>query len=280
MPGYRCADTAYTRLLIYPSVHPAFIINGDGCTGKPVQFINTSHTDNGSINSLTWTFTNLKDSTAFTSKLSNPTYSFTVPNQTYSAVLDITTTKGCDAKDTQYINVRQSPLPLQTHDTVITSGEPYQLSANSGYDTTGSTYIWSPSTGLDNPFSANPIATGTTGITYKVEETNMFGCSLTDTIHLTYYKGPDIYVPAAFTPNGDGKNDILRPFPVGIQKLEYFRVFDRWGNTVYQTQAYLAGWDGNIKGRQAPAGTYIYEVRGKDYNNKTIFKKGAVLLIR
>ncbi|HWB28179.1 MAG TPA: gliding motility-associated C-terminal domain-containing protein [Chitinophagaceae bacterium] len=280
MAGYRCADTAYSKLLVYPSVHPSFAIDGNGCTGQPVRFINTSTTDIGQVNSLLWTFTNLKDSSYFTSALSTPTYAFKVPDQTYSAILDITTTRGCEAMDTQYINIRQSPLRLQTHDTVVTSGVPFRLFANSGYDTTGSTYIWSPSAGLDDPFSANPVATGTNDITYKVQESNMYGCSLTDTIHLTYYKGPDIYVPLAFTPNGDGKNDIFRPFPVGIQRLEYFRVFDRWGNLVYQTQAYLAGWDGSINGRQAPAGTYIYEVRGKDYNGKVVFKKGPVLLIR
>jgi gliding motility-associated-like protein len=124
------------------------------------------------------------------------------------------------------------------------------------------------------------VATGNQDITYSVRINNAFGCSLTDTIRLIYYKGPDIYVPAAFTPNGDGLNDVLRPFPVGIQKLEFFRVFDRWGNAVYQTQEYLAGWDGNIKGRQAPPGTYIYEVRGKDYNNKPVLKRGSILLIR
>ncbi|HWB26499.1 MAG TPA: gliding motility-associated C-terminal domain-containing protein, partial [Chitinophagaceae bacterium] len=134
--------------------------------------------------------------------------------------------------------------------------------------------------GLDNPYIANPVATGTQDITYKVQETNMFGCSLSDTVHLTYYKGPDIYLPNAFTPNGDGVNDVFRPFPVGIQKLEYFRVYNRWGNLVYQTQTYLAGWNGSINGRQAPAGTYIYEARGIDYNNKQVFKKGTVLLIR
>jgi len=280
MPGYRCADTAYSKLLVYPSLHPSFIINGDGCTGQPVKFTNTSSTDIGSISGLTWKFLNLKDSTYFTSTLSNPSYNFKVPNQTYAAILNVNTTKGCAGKDTQYVNVRQSPLPLQTHDTVITTGASYKLFANSGYDTTGSSYNWSPPAGLDNPFAASPVATGTQDITYTVHINNSFGCSLTDTVHIKYYTGPQIYLPDAFTPNGDGKNDVFRPFPVGIQKLEFFRVFDRWGNTVYQTQTYLAGWDGYVNGRLAPAGTYIYEARGKDLNNKTVLKKGYVLLIR
>lgn len=280
MPGYRCADTAYSKLVMYPALKSSFIIKGGGCTDQPVKFINTSSTDIGRINTLQWTFTNLKDSSSFTSKLSTPTYTFRVPNQTYAAILDVTTTKGCEAKDTQLINIWQSPLPLTTHDTIIATGAPCPLFANSGYDTTRSTYTWSPSNGLDDPYSANPIATGTQDVTYKLQVKNSFGCGLTDTVHIKYYKGPDIYIPAAFTPNGDGMNDIFRPFPVGIQKLEFFRVYNRWGGIMYQTQTYMGGWDGNFNGRQAPAGTYIWEVRGLDYNNKKLFKKGTVLLIR
>jgi gliding motility-associated-like protein len=184
------------------------------------------------------------------------------------------------AKDTQLVDIRQSPFPLATHDTLLSTGQPYQLHADGGYTTNTDHFAWTPATGLDDPFSADPVAIGLQDITYKVKMDNLFGCTLTDTVHITYYKGPDIYLPAAFTPNGDGMNDVFRPFPVGMQKLEFFRVFDRWGRQVYQTQAYLAGWDGSVNGRQYPAGTYIWEVRGKDYNNKTIFKKGTVLLLR
>ncbi len=279
MPGYRCADTAYSKLLVYPSVHPSFVINGLGCTNQPVRFINTSFTDIGRINNLEWTFINGKDSTRSSTVVNNPFYTFTAPDQTYAAILDVTTTRGCEARDTQYINIRQSPYPLITHDTILSVGEPYQLYANAGYDSIGS-YVWSPAYGLDNPNSASPVATGTEDITYRVQMQNNYGCSLSDTVHIKYYKGPDIYVPNAFTPNGDGRNDIFRPFPVGIVKLDYFRVFNRWGGIMYQTQAYLQGWDGRVGGQPALPGTYIWEVKGKDYQNKIIFKRGTVLLIR
>jgi len=278
MPGYRCADTAYSALVVYPPLNASFNYAGN-CTNQPVKFTNTSATGLGQVNDLTWSFINLKDSTSFISKVNNPTYNFTVPDQTYAAILDVTTTKGCEARDTQYINIRLSPYPLSTHDTVLSVEEPYQLHANAGYDSIGS-YVWSPAYGLDNPNSASPVATGTEDITYRVQMQNNYGCSLSDTVHIKYYKGPDIYVPNAFTPNGDGRNDIFRPFPVGIIKLDYFRVFNRWGGIMYQTQAYLQGWDGRVGGQPALPGTYIWEVRGKDYQNKIIFKRGTVLLIR
>ncbi len=278
MPGYRCADTAYSKLLVYPSVKAAFTIAGD-CTGTPVQFTNTSTTDIGEINALLWTFTNTKDSSSFSTQVNNPAITFSTANQTYMVSLDAVTNKGCDARDTQYINIWQSPYPLSPHDTVLTAGVPYHLFANAGYDSTGS-YVWTPQTGLSNPYVYNPIATGTEDITYRVQMENSHGCSLTDTVHIVYYKGPDIYVPQAFTPNGDGHNDVFRPFPVGITHLDYFRVFDRWGRVVYQTETYLAGWDGTLKGEAASPGAYVWEVRGVDYNNKTVFKRGTVLLLR
>jgi gliding motility-associated-like protein len=278
MPGYRCADTAYSKLLVYPSVKASFTSVGN-CTGTPLQFTNTSAADIGEISNLTWTFTNTSDSTSFTTLVNNPAHVFPSPNQTYMVALDAVTTKGCEARDTQYINIWQSPYPLSPHDTVLTAGVPYQMHANAGYDSLGS-FTWSPAIGLNNPYSANPIATGTEDITYRVQMENSHGCALTDTVHIVYYKGPDIYVPQAFTPNGDGHNDVFRPFPVGITHLEYFRVFDRWGRVVYQTNTYLAGWDGTLKGEPASPGAYVWEVRGVDYNNKTVFKRGTVVLLR
>jgi gliding motility-associated-like protein len=110
--------------------------------------------------------------------------------------------------------------------------------------------------------------------------TNSHGCSLTDSIHIKYYTGPDIYLPNAFSPNGDGINDIFRPVCVGISTFKYFRVFSRYGELVYETKQAGPGWDGNIGSRPAPMGTYVWEASGIDYNKKAINKKGTVVLVR
>jgi len=280
MPGYHCADTANTRLLVYPAIHPGFAINGQPCTGSAVKFTSTATTQLGSINDVAWTFVNMHDSSSQTIHLGSARYTFSAPDQTYQVVLAVSTTKGCMAKDTQYIDIWRSPQGLQTHDTVLTAGQPYQLIAGAGDAGAGNTFKWWPVTALDNPYIANPVTTAGENITYTVQIKNGFGCSLTDTIRLTYYKGPDIYLPNAFTPNGDGLNDILRPFAVGMKKLEYFRVFNRLGNIVFKTETFMAGWDGMVNGSLAPAGTYIYEVNGIDSNNKRVVKKGTIVLIR
>ena len=108
---------------------------------------------------------------------------------------------------------------------------------------------------------------------------NSYGCSLHDSIHIIYYKGPNIYLPNAFTPNGDGRNDIFRPLVVGITTFNYFRVFNRNGQIMYETAKPGEGWDGTINGRAAAAGTYVWEVAGIDSNKKMIIKSGTVILI-
>ena len=107
------------------------------------------------------------------------------------------------------------------------------------------------------------------------------GCFADDDVVVKVYKtGPDIFVPSAFTPNGDGKNDILRPITIGISQLHYFRVYNRWGQLVFSTTELGRGWDGMFNGAQQPANTYIFATEGTDYTGKTVYRKGTSVLIR
>ena len=103
---------------------------------------------------------------------------------------------------------------------------------------------------------------------------------MNDSFSVKYYRGPDIYVANAFTPNGDGKNDIFKPIYIGISVLKYFRVFNRYGQMVFETRQPLQGWDGNLYGNPAPEGPYVWEVSGLDYQGKWQTKNGSMILIR
>ncbi|WP_204306850.1 gliding motility-associated C-terminal domain-containing protein, partial [Klebsiella aerogenes] len=81
-----------------------------------------------------------------------------------------------------------------------------------------------------------------------------------------YKTGPEIFVPSAFTPNGDGRNDILKPITVGITQLFYFRIYNRWGQLVFSTSSIGKGWDGTFGGVKQASGTYVFETLGADYN--------------
>jgi gliding motility-associated-like protein len=90
------------------------------------------------------------------------------------------------------------------------------------------------------------------------------------------FKGPAIYVPSAFTPNGDGKNEMLRPVYVGIRELRQFAVFNRWGQMVFATRERDKGWEG----RSALPGTYVWLVQAVDATGRPMTEKGTVTLIR
>jgi len=277
-PGHWCADTAYGEALVYPILDPNFT-HADSCSGQPVLFTNISTTSEGTIDSVDWKV--LLDSTQIdSSNQYNLSYTFHKVPQTYTVLLTVGTDKGCLATDTQYVNIWQSPALLASHDTILSRGASLQLQASDGNNNFNGQFSWYPTEGLNDANIPNPILNSTTDTVYFVSIKNSLGCSLLDSIRIKYYTGPDIYVPNAFTPNGDGINDLFRPIPVGILNFNYFRVFNRYGQLVFETNQPFKGWDGNVHGRPADAGTYVWEVAGVDYINKPIRKKGTVILIR
>ena len=105
------------------------------------------------------------------------------------------------------------------------------------------------------------------------------GCK--DTAYLSINVTPldDIYIPSGFTPNGDGKNEVVRVIGQGIKELD-FKVFNRWGQLVFATTEKGRGWDGRLSGKPQPAGTYVYAVRIKMNSGQIKEKKGTLILIR
>lgn len=206
------------------------------------------------------------------------------PKRTSDYVLSVLNA-GCPnaLKDTFHVDVAPKINVFAGNDTFVVAGQPVQLHATAS-DSTATVFTWSPTFGLNNPNIYNPVATlgaETELITYIVRATNPQGCYGEDNIIITVFKtGPDIFVPTAFTPNGDGRNDILKPICVGISRLNYFRLFNRWGQLVYATNVIGNGWDGMINGRIQSTNTYVFIAEGVDYTGKTIFRKGTTTLIR
>ncbi len=171
------------------------------------------------------------------------------------------------------------PLPVieLTTDTVIAGGHSLQLSPQvSG---TISSYQWSPGKWLDNPESPDPIATPEEKIAYKLTVVTTNGCVSTATeVVEVYYR---LAIPGAFTPNGDGRNDVFRvppSVPVTIRRLA---VYNRLGACVYSGSGEGAGWDGRFDGRMQPAGEYVWELVYENPLTKAIeTAKGVVILVR
>jgi gliding motility-associated-like protein len=141
-------------------------------------------------------------------------------------------------------------------------------------------YTWTPAAFLSDPTSATPKATLTADQRFIVSGTTPAGCQGSDDILVKVYKGPDIYVPSAFTPNNDGLNDLLRPIPVGIKDFKFFRVFNRWGQLVFATQDPQRGWDGKINGASQGTGTFVWMAEAIDYKGNLVTRKGVVSIVR
>jgi len=208
--------------------------------------------------------------------ISNPISVF--PKQSTTYTVAVKDTFGCPkpVSKTFKVNVVRIIADAGPSDTSVVLGQPLQLTA------TGSTnYFWNPTTYLDNPNIATPISLPQNNITYTVSVSNTIGCVATDTINVkVFFLPPDIYVPTAFTPSGDVKNDVFRPIALGIKSLESFAVYNRWGVLLYKTSKINDGWDGRYKGIPQDPGTFVWQANATDYKNKKIFRKGTVILIR
>ena len=118
-------------------------------------------------------------------------------------------------------------------------------------------------------------------IRYKVIGYSEEGCADSAFININVFKTlPAVFVPTGFTPNNDGRNDLLLPIAVGMKNIEYFNVYNRWGQLLFSTRQNGQGWDGKINGRLQATGTFVWTVKAVDYTGKAYFQKGTSTLIR
>lgn len=131
------------------------------------------------------------------------------------------------------------------------------------------------------PVQTYPGSSGITNYPIRLSVTDSIGCS--DTTYRLIKVAPNCYiaVPSAFTPNGDGLNDYLYPLNAYKAANLVFRVFNRYGQIIFETTDWTRKWDGTLKGIQQPSGTYVWTLDYTDTNTqKRIFQKGTSVLIR
>ena len=248
------------------------MLNSTISIGTDYSWSTTAHltgTGNGSVPSLPYTMT----MTA-------------TPPLTTQYVLSIEN-MGCPnlLKDTFMVRVLPPIIVDAGHDTSVVINQPLQLHATSDDTTTagGDTFSWTPIIGLNDPNIADPIATytgETDSVRYLVIARSGHGCIGTAQIAVKVFKTePDIYVPSAFTPDGVS-NRIFRPIAPGIATLQYFMVYNRWGQLVYRTSQLGQGWDGTVNGRRADVGGYVWVVQGTTYTGKVVAHRGTMVLVR
>lgn len=140
-------------------------------------------------------------------------------------------------------------------------------------------FSWFPHLGLSNPNIANPVAMPSVNTRYFVNATTEWGCTTTDSVDVIVHLDSELDMPNAFVP-GNGPNGQIKAVHLGIAELKYLRIFNRWGQKVFETSDINAGWDGTLNGKPQPMGVYIYTVEGKTFRGKTVKKQGNITLIR
>jgi len=203
------------------------------------------------------------------------------PPGSMSYVLRVTDAEGCQSlPDTVSVIVLPKAVVFAGDDTTILVGQPLELYATDVNGTGFTQFSWSPVTDLNNPGIQNPVANPAVDITYTVTASTPQGCAASGSMEVIVIKGVILTVPSGFTPDGNGHNDVLRVLAAGIRKLDYFAVFNRWGQEVFRTSNLSEGWDGRMHGEAMPTGTYVWTLEAVDIAGKVRAENGTVLLIR
>lgn len=205
----------------------------------------------------------------------------TLFTDTYFSLM-VTDSKGCSSlkSDSVKITVRAQAKVDIGSDTIVAVNQPLQLQAKDVNNSGFTNFSWYPVDGLSDPFAANPIASLTLdSITYIVNTSTPEGCPSSDSMQVKTYRGPEIYVPNAFTPNNDGTNDILHITAAGLKRLNYFNIYNRWGQLVFSSTSTHAAWDGKFKGKNVDPGVYVWIADGTAYRGNPLQRRGTIVVI-
>nr|WP_222840241.1 T9SS type B sorting domain-containing protein [Flavihumibacter stibioxidans] len=166
-----------------------------------------------------------------------------------------------------------------------TSNTPTQLQGRNIGDNYNM-FNWFPPRGLSRYNIIDPVFNYDKRTEYKIEMRSEAGCVTVDTMRVEIINStepgarPTLHVPTVWTPNGDGRNDLLFPFTINVRELRHFRVFNRWGELVYETKTIGQGWNGYYKGAIQPIDTYTWTAEAVGINGEIFKVTGLVALMR
>jgi gliding motility-associated-like protein len=194
-------------------------------------------------------------------------YRCTVTDQTTAGI------KSCRiASNNIVIIVHKKPMVSAGPDRVILKNDTLHLAGSVSGDNPN--FTWHPTDGLQNSNQLTPAASPVSDMSYTLSAISQFGCSNEDAMTIKVL--PGIFIPTAFTPNNDGKNDQWRislPDQIGAE----VNVYNRWGQLIYHASVSAISWDGTYKGKEQPTGVYVFQVQLKKQKREL---KGTVTLIR
>jgi gliding motility-associated-like protein len=248
--GYGGKNAMYFLVSIAPPPLTIAISANNICPGVPVIFKADTSAITGGVASYNWAVNGISKST-------RSVFTDSTLNDGDKVTCTVINNRHCpDFIPSDTITMHILPYPQ------ITFGPPIKIRSGDHVTlmpkVTGpvSSYTWFPATGLSSTNIENPVASPQTTTTYTLEAFNSNGCS--DKKQITVYVNVPLTIPNAFTPNGDGVNDVWE-----IDDLAYYPectvdVFNRYGTPVFRSIGYTVPWDGRYGQRPIPAGTYYY----------------------
>jgi gliding motility-associated-like protein len=154
-------------------------------------------------------------------------------------------------------------------------GETFQLNPQGNC----TAFMWTPPGGLSDPYISNPVASPAISTKYVLYGQTAWGCATRDSINIYVETESLLALPNAFTP-GNGVNKEFKVMIKGLVTLKYFRIWNRWGQVVFETTDATKGWDGTFNGEPQPEGVFVYQVQGVTSTDHVVEKHGNVTLIR
>jgi gliding motility-associated-like protein len=264
-----CQNSTTQIVTVYPQPKANFSSSAaEICANNTIQFTDLSNGITSTINKWNWNFSN--NNLAF---VPNPLTKFT-DSGNIQVSLFVTNTQGC-ISDTaiKQILVDPNPVLIMGNSKVVLEGVSISLKPQFVFGTQLN-YLWTPSLYLNNDTSVDPMSTPTNDITYRLLVTGIGGCSISDTLFVKVLKNP--VIPNAFSPNGDGINDVWKIDYLDAYQGATVDIFNRYGQKVYSSIGYPNPWNGKFNGKTLPMGTYYYVINPK--NGRQIYS-GSVTII-
>ena len=196
------------------------------------------------------------------------------PTATTPYTVTVTNSFACADTASIVVNVNEAPTANAGPDKAIMSGTSIKLLATATGQSV--TYLWAPNSNIDDATILQPTVSPPVSTTYTLTVTSTNGCgTAVDSMHVFMFKG--IYIPSAFSPNGDGINDTWKIPALAVFPNFQLSVFDRFGHIVFQNNNTSIPWDGTYKGEPVSPGTYVYII---DLKKAPGILKGTLVLVR
>ncbi len=276
-----CTDTLRIDSLVRVVASPQIGITGDtaACIFAPVSLNGILQVPDTSQLTWQWVFSN------------GNTFNGQSPgNQTFStagaatATLTATNSSGCSDQAIQNLRIHALPTVTMPPELTTVVGQSIQIPAV--YSGNMTSYTWTPPNQLSCTDCPQPLAGPQVNTSYNVSFVDSNGCTASGSILIKVLcENANVFLPNTFSPNNDGRNDQFYPRGTGIGTVKVLRIFNRWGEVVFERNNFsanqaTAGWDGMYKGKRADEGVYVYQLEVYCQNGDLIRLDGNVALIK